>query len=338
MEPEEIAAAGLHSNGSLLLGRLPGGLLRYGGDGHCLTFAPTGAGKGVSVVVPNLLTYPGSAVVIDPKGTIAAVTAAQRAAMGHKIILLDPFEEVEKAMTLSSKPNAWQPLERNTYNPLGQLDPTSKTIIEDVRLIAASLILEEEGRNRYFSDCARIILECLLLDLISAAPDAPHIWTLQNLFDLASRPRMVFENKMVPQMEERNAFDGHVARLGHQIVGYSTEGGASIWSSLHRSLNLLQTPRLVEVCQSSDVSFGTLKDQDQPTTVYLVLPANRLHTHNVWLRLVLSLIMNQLSDARQASYPVLFLVDECAALGRLEILENAVSLMHSYGIELWLIF
>lgn len=333
--PEEIAAAELH-RGPFFMGHVPQGFLYYSGDGHCLTFGPTGSGKGVSVVVPNLLLYPGSIVCIDPKGAVPAVTAAKRRALGQEVVLLDPFEEVERAMIASGRPGAWQPIPRNSYNPFSQLDPLSPNIIEDVRLIAASLIAEEEGRNRYFSDCARTILECLLLDLLSAAP--PTAWTLESLFDLASRPRHVFEHKMLPQMAKRNAFGGHVARLGQQIIGYSTEGGASIWSTLHRSLNLLQTPRLLEACRSSDVSFRNLKDINRPATVYLVLPANRLHTHSVWLRLILSLIINQLSDARATPYPVLFLVDECAALGRLEILETAVGLMRGYGMKMWLIF
>jgi type IV secretion system protein VirD4 len=319
---------------SLLFGRDSGHSLKYGGTGHCLTFAPTGAGKSVSVVVPNLLTYPGSVVCIDPKGAIPAITAARRRAMGQEVVLLDPFAEVEHAMTASGQLQAWQPVERATYNPLSQLDLDSPDIIEDARLMAASLIMEELGKNRYFSDCARTIAECLILDLITAAP--PQGRTLENLFDLASRPRHVFENKMLPQMQERNAFQGHVARLGQQILSYSGEGGNSIWSTLHRSLNLLQSPRLLSACQSSAVDFRSLKDK--PTTVYLVLPANRLNTHSVWLRLILSIILNQLSDARASRYPVLFLVDECAALGKLEILETAVGLMRGYGMKLWLIF
>lgn len=337
--PEEMMAASIVSSRvedakPFFFGQSSQGYLSYNGDGHCLTFGPTGSGKAVSVVVPNLLNYPGSVVCIDPKGAIAPITAARRRAMGQKVILLDPFEEVERAMQASGRPDVWQPIERNSYNPLSELDPNSKTIIEDVRLFASGIIMEEEGRNRYFSDCARIVTECLLLHLISCAPRDG--WTIKNLFDLASRPRHVFENKLLPDMQERGAFDGHVARLGQQIVGYSTEGGASILTTLHRSLNLLNSPALSSILQKSDVDFYNLKDQ--PTTVYLTLPANRLHTHSLWLRLMLSSIINQLSDARSSPYPVLFLIDECATLGRLEILETAVGLMRGYGMKMWLIF
>src|SRR5262249_21643815 len=59
----------------LILGRSGRDLLRYEAEGHILTVAPTGSGKGVSAVIPNLLDYPGSVVVVDLKGENHAVTA-----------------------------------------------------------------------------------------------------------------------------------------------------------------------------------------------------------------------------------------------------------------------
>jgi hypothetical protein len=70
-------------------------VLRYEGDGHLLTIAPTRAGKGVSAVIPNLLTHPGSVVVTDLKGENYAVTAARRCVdLGHDVHALDPFDVV----------------------------------------------------------------------------------------------------------------------------------------------------------------------------------------------------------------------------------------------------
>jgi type IV secretion system protein VirD4 len=64
---------------------------RFRQDGHILTCAPTGAGKGIGAVIPNLLTYPGSAFVLDFKGENYAVTARARREMGHAVVLVDPF-------------------------------------------------------------------------------------------------------------------------------------------------------------------------------------------------------------------------------------------------------
>jgi hypothetical protein len=55
------------------------------------TSAPTGAGKGVGAVIPNLIDYPGSAFILDLKGENYAVTARARRAAGQDVFLVDPF-------------------------------------------------------------------------------------------------------------------------------------------------------------------------------------------------------------------------------------------------------
>src|SRR5262245_39373170 len=71
-----------------------GAPLVYEGDGHLLSIAPTGKGKGRGDIIPNLLRYPGPVIVIDPKGENYAVTARRRREMGHRVIALDPFHMV----------------------------------------------------------------------------------------------------------------------------------------------------------------------------------------------------------------------------------------------------
>ncbi|EAQ46901.1 hypothetical protein MED193_16949 [Roseobacter sp. MED193] len=61
------------------------------GDRHCLTVAPTRSGKGTTQIIPNLLTYKGSTVIIDPKGENAKITAAARMAMGQDVQIVDPW-------------------------------------------------------------------------------------------------------------------------------------------------------------------------------------------------------------------------------------------------------
>lgn len=331
--PADVAAADLHA-GELLMGRNQTGLLRYKGDGHMLTFAPTGAGKSVSVIVPNLLNYPGSVVCIDPKGAIPAITAARRRALGHNVLLFDPFEEVERATHANGRANLWPSLLRSNYNPLSHLDPNSRAVADDVRVLAGSLIKQENDKNRYFSDSARAVLECLILFLLASG--GRDRLTVDNLLNLAADSRANFQNSWVPTMQGMSDFGGKIRRLANQIEDFTGEGGAAIWSTLRRSLGELDSEMLGQVMRPSSVDFRSLKTS--PTTVYLVLPAHALNTHGAWLRLMLTAIMRQLSDARTSQYPVLFLVDECATLGRLELLETAIGLMRGYSMKLWLIF
>lgn len=337
--PAQIAAAA--GAGHLLTGRFEGALLTYGGDGHCLTFGPTGSGKGVSVVVPNLLTYPGSVVCIDPKGAIAAVTAARRAKMEQRVVLLDPFGEVESAVSSRGQRDLWPALTPSSVNPFGHLDKNSPDAVDDARLIASGLILSESEKNRYFSDSARLILEGLILYLLATRG----VVLIEAVFDLAFKPRETFKTEVLADMkalgepkkgEEVGDLETHIAHMAGLIENLTGDAGASVWSTLYRSLSLLKSPRLLPAMQPSDVSFAAMKTT--PTTLYLVLPARHLETHGIWLRLMLSVLIGQLSDARRSTYPVLFMIDECAALGRLEILETAVGLMRGYGLKLWLIF
>ena len=128
----QIKAAGLLSPTGLLLGRkmfLP--LLRWDRDGNILTVAPCGAGKGVGVIIPNLLIYPGSVVVTDPKGENCAIAAKARQSLGHRVLRLDPFNicrDVEAA-------------ERASLNPIDLLDPFDRDFASRARTLADALVI-----------------------------------------------------------------------------------------------------------------------------------------------------------------------------------------------------
>ena len=64
--------------GGLLLGRRAGRVIGWNDDRHVMTIAGTRAGKGVSLIMPNLMIYEGSALVVDPKGENAEITAGRR--------------------------------------------------------------------------------------------------------------------------------------------------------------------------------------------------------------------------------------------------------------------
>jgi len=86
----------------------------------------------------------------------------------------------------------------------------------------------------------------------------------------------------------------------------------------------------------SDFSFEELKSADEPITVYLVIPASRIETYNRWLRLLVSVALQSLIDAKdKPPLPVLFILDEFYQLGELQKVQDAMSLMAGYGVKLW---
>lgn len=110
----------------------PAWKLGYKDDRHILTIGSPRSGKGRSAIIPNLLTWPYSAIVIDPKGGNSAVTAARRGYgggrvtqyMGQEVYVIDPFNM-----------NG----ETSHFNPLSVLDPQSFTITEDIKIISEAL-------------------------------------------------------------------------------------------------------------------------------------------------------------------------------------------------------
>ncbi len=81
--------AGLLGHDGVLLGRWQDDYLRHDGPEHVLCFAPTRSGKGVGLVVPMLLTWPGSAIVHDINGENWTLTAGSRARFGS-VRIFDP--------------------------------------------------------------------------------------------------------------------------------------------------------------------------------------------------------------------------------------------------------
>ena len=111
---------------------------------------------------------------------------------------------------------------------------------------------------------------------------------------------------------------------------------AGVLSSAQRHTHFLDSPRMTAVLGRSDFRFEDLKETT--CSVFLVLPPDRLATHARWLRLMVVQALNAVvrSTARPPS-PVLFMLDEFAALGRLEPIERAFGLMAGYGLQLWVI-
>ena len=167
-------------------------------------------------------------------------------------------------------------------------------------------------------------------------------------------------------MQDSDAAGGLIARAANRFLGKSEREAASVMSSAQRHTHFLDSPRIATATARSDFRFSALRHE--VTSVFLVLPPNRLDAYSRWLRLLVAQALNDIardaeqgptrgngqgnapSGAQEASQgpsqrlsapspapvaPVLFLLDEFAALGRLEAVERAMGLMAGYGLQLW---
>ncbi|MGC1303730.1 MAG: type IV secretory system conjugative DNA transfer family protein [Caulobacteraceae bacterium] len=317
---EREIAASLGGAEGLIVGRenqRGGQLLRYAGQAHLLTIAPTRSGKGVGAIIPNLLTTQRSILCIDPKGENARIAASARHRLGP-LHVLDPF-------AASGLPSA-------AFNPLDTLDPQSLDLAEDVALLADALVYDPPGQvgDVHWNEEAKALIGGLILHIVTDPGQPSNLAAVRDLLTLA--PGDFYHRLGV--MQESRAAGGLVARAANRQLGKSEREAAGVLSTAQRHTHFLDSQRMVQVLSRSDFRFEDLKAG--VSTVFLVLPPERLATHARWLRLLLAQAINAMarSSARPAA-PVLFLLDEFAALGRLEPVERAFGLMAGYGLQLW---
>lgn len=143
MPPHELAGYA-YQPGQIILGKFAGKFLGYLDDRPQITIAGARAGKTSTVLEPNLYLYPGSMLLLDPKGELSK-TARLRRALGHNVFVLDPFGQSGESSAC--------------FNAFEELDPTSWTIVDDVRSITHALIVDEgDARAKHWNDSARALL------------------------------------------------------------------------------------------------------------------------------------------------------------------------------------
>lgn len=298
--------------------RRGGRLLRYGGPAHLLTIAPTRTGKGVGTIIPNLLTADRSMLVIDPKGENAAITWYARSCFGP-LHVLDPF-------AVTNRPSA-------ACNPLDRIDAFSPDAAEDAALLADALVADppHQVTEAHWNEEAKALLTGLILFV--AAEEAPARKNLATVREMLTLPADRFV-QLLAGMQDSPAAGGLVARAANRHLAKDDREASGVLSSAQRHTHFLDSPRMTAVMGRSDFAFAALKERT--ATVFLVLPPDRISTYSRWLRLMVSQALSELArSATRPPAPVLFLLDEFAAPGRLEPVERTMGLMAGYGVQLW---
>ncbi|SMC37147.1 type IV secretion system protein VirD4 [Fulvimarina manganoxydans] len=322
----DCEAAGLCDPRGLYLGVLDGQPLFYSGKAHLLTAAPARQGKGINVVIPNLLHFQGSVFVTDPKGELAAVTAAHRAErLGQKVYILNPW--------------GLHGLPQHRCNPLQPLldavnDPALiRGVADEAKALALQLLPEpEDSRNRYFREGARTILRAVMLHL--ATRGAPVTCTLPEMWRVLSSTKRI--EKLVAQMTASDALFGMVADLG-QDLAHQLEDNPDQFADFRQgavqTLDIFDPVGFLGAAVSgSDVDFRALKEGK--ASVYLVIPQDRIATHGAWLGLVTRQAIAAVARSSGRN-EVLFVLDEFANMGKLAGLAESLTALPGLGVRVW---
>ncbi len=304
----------------LIIGRLRERLLRFEGEGHVLTVAPTRSGKGVSCVIPNLLDHPGSILVTDPKGENFAVTARWRRDIGQQVHSFDPFRVANGDAT---------------YNPLELIDPESPEAVDEARMLADMIVLPEGqgGEQLFWNEEARAVLTGLILHV--AANAAPELRTLSHVRTLLTLPPDSFA-ELLKDMQESPAVFGLVSRSAARILQKADRERSGVISTAQSHTHFLDSARMARVLGRSTVDLSILKRE--PTSVYLILPSDRLEAYARWLRIMIACSLLAVARSRgQPKERVLFLLDEFAHLGKMHPVQRDIGLAGGFGVTFWLI-
>jgi type IV secretion system protein VirD4 len=318
--------------GLFLLGRdHHGRYLGHDDDRHILTVAGSRAGKGVSLICPALLYWPGSVIAIDPKGELATLTASRRSAIGSTWSTpMDPGQG--KVFVLDPYGRASGPAEqfRAAFNPLADLDAATGRGLDMAWQIADALIIQSAGDGSHWTQSARTFLRGLILYVAASEPPASR--TLIRARELLTQDMESF-NVMLEAMRKQG---GLIEQTASAMLSKPVNERYSVVSTCETQTAFLVGESMRQVLSGSDFRLEDLKTGR--LTVYLCLPATRLATHGRWLRLFVALAMEAME--RTGPLPagkarVLFCLDEFAALGHMESVEKAAGQTAGFGVKLW---
>lgn len=321
---DEWASRFKKKENGLFMGRSMYNPLRYIGiqdDRHMITIAGSRSGKGTSAIIPNLLIWQGSTLVIDPKGTNAMVTARARKKINGEdnVHIVDPFEICSFGR-------------KACFNPLEFLNPKSPSIREEISVIAEAIVVADPNqKEKHWDDGARTVIAGMIGHLITSDKyPKPNLTMLRNMI---SAPQNEQDELWVEMSVNEGAGRLPMDAANRVIRGLTTNEIASIISNADKHTEWLSSPAIKEVLSSSNFEFSDLKEK--PTTIYLVLPPEYLETHNRFLRLFVNLVINQMSVGGRSEIPVLLMMDEFLALGRMQEVEKAFGLMAGYNLVMW---
>ncbi len=294
--------------------------LVYRGDGHLLCVAPTGAGKGRGLIIPNLLTYPGPVIVSDPKGENYLVTAHRRRAMGHRVVVLDPFH-------VATDKGDW-------LNPFDVLGLPGSMPDADVELIAELITGgEPTSAKDPFWDLTGggMLIGLLGLTALEEDADRRNLGTVLDLLydgDCDYKIAVALDTRKFPHQMIYNELAGY---LSHE----SDKCRPSVRSTAQAKVKALGCQAVREAMSGSTFDLGAIV-RGEPIDIFIVLPPDKLHSHRAVLRLWLGVLMTALM--RRTSIPeqrTLLMLDEVAQLGTLGTLRQAITLLRGYGVQVW---
>ena len=326
----EIATAGLlgrdNRSPTILVGRHRGRFLALPGQLSVMLSAPTRSGKGVGVVIPNLLHWPDSVVVLDVKGENFAITAGYRTEHGQDVYAFSPFDDQARS---------------HRWNPLTAVRTSEMHRVGDL-LAIGQVFFPNDGTGTsseaFFNDQARNLFLGLGLYLLET-PSLPR--TVGEMLRQSSGKGRALKEHLTDAIAQR-AKDGRplspecVDAL-QRLISNSENTLSSIVSTLNAPLTIFADAIVDAATSAGDFRLEDLRKRRM--SIYVRVPPNRLESARPLLKLffsqLISLNTQQLPEQdRSLKHQCLLVLDEFPALGRVGVIASSAAFLPGYNLRL----
>lgn len=312
---EDIESAGLRAKKGMLLGEDDNGYFIADNYQHALLFAPTGSGKGVGFMIPNLLFWQESCICHDIKLENFDLTSGWRSKIGQKVYCWNPAEPDGKT---------------HCYNPLDWVSNKPGQMVDDVQKIG-NLVLP---KHEFWENEARSLLVGVILYLL-AVPEKPK--------SFGEVVRTLRSDDVVYNLAVAlDTIGKHLHPVGYMnlaaFLQKADKERSGVISTLNSAIELWTNPLIDTATASSDFNFNNLKKEK--TTVYVGLSPDNIQRLQVLLQIFYQQateFMTRRMPQKDEPYGVMFIMDEFPTLGKMEMFKSGIAYFRGYHVKLFLV-
>ncbi len=319
----EIRKAGLLGTKGIIVGKKGSDYLMFDGAQHVLLSAPTRSGKGVSVVIPNLLTWPESCVVLDIKRENWDITSGYRRKYGQRCYLFNPGASDGRT---------------HRYNPLGYISEDPGKRIDDIQKIANMVFPDLQGTDPIWTATPRSLFLGVVLLLLESLGKPVTLGQVLRETLTDGDGKDYFDKAIRDRREAGRGLSGACIRGLQSYTSIASENTRSgIMTSFRSRLELWMNPAIDAATSDNDFDLRQLRKRKM--SVFIGITPDNLERMapliNLFFQQLVDLNTRELpSQNPELKFTCLLLMDEFTSMGKVNILSKGISFIAGYGLRM----